>query len=266
MPSLTSDIVGRVKRLPLKPSDVSALIPLHEAISNSVHSVQERFGDEASQKGKIEIEVYRRTNGGGDTHPTGGKGVGRLGWLKVFQNVSVASTFFENDRLGQRAFDFVLSDKDQVKEKAERPPQKDVQTKITLQTFADTYGSFCPARTETLAQRIIGHFLPVFAAETAPAMTLTDQDQSIDLREYFSSKIRDKKVVPIQVELSDTETISLTLRHIRCDKSIRPRGAQFNCLFLAAHDRTVVGYSIDEQLGLKLLKDEAIYIGCVLGQ
>ncbi len=63
MPSLTSDIIGRIKRLPLRPSAASALMPLFEAVSNSLHAVQDRFGDEAQKKGEIEIVAHRRAAG-----------------------------------------------------------------------------------------------------------------------------------------------------------------------------------------------------------
>jgi len=50
---LVSDIVGRVNRLPLKPSETNALLPLMEAFSNALHAVNLRFGDDAPSKGRI---------------------------------------------------------------------------------------------------------------------------------------------------------------------------------------------------------------------
>jgi hypothetical protein len=37
--NLESDIVGRVNRLALRPTEKNALMPLMEAVSNSVHSI-----------------------------------------------------------------------------------------------------------------------------------------------------------------------------------------------------------------------------------
>ena len=45
MPNLESDIVGQVERPPLKPSEANALLPLYEALSNSLHAIQDWFGD-----------------------------------------------------------------------------------------------------------------------------------------------------------------------------------------------------------------------------
>ena len=116
MPDLNSDIVGQVARLPLKPSETNALLPLYEAISNSLHAINERFGDGGIGKnGRIDIEVLRDKQDDGSTPVVGfvvrdngiglnqvnfssfctpftqhklrrgGKGVGRLGWLKVLE-------------------------------------------------------------------------------------------------------------------------------------------------------------------------------------
>ena len=119
MPSLSSDIVGRVKRLPLRPSASSALMPLFEAVSNALHAVQDRFKEATAERGTIEIEAHRYKTGSLSGHISGftisdngigltrenfdsflmpdsqykiargGKGVGRLGWLKVFRDIRV---------------------------------------------------------------------------------------------------------------------------------------------------------------------------------
>jgi hypothetical protein len=59
MADLVSDIVGRVNRLPLKPSETNALLPLMEAFSNALHAVNLRFGDDAASKGRIQITILR---------------------------------------------------------------------------------------------------------------------------------------------------------------------------------------------------------------
>ena len=38
MADLKSDVIGQVARLPLKPSEANALLPLYEAVSNAVHT------------------------------------------------------------------------------------------------------------------------------------------------------------------------------------------------------------------------------------
>ena len=49
-----------LERLPLRPSEASALLPLYEAVSNSLHAIQDRFGDEKlAQNGRIDIQLIR---------------------------------------------------------------------------------------------------------------------------------------------------------------------------------------------------------------
>jgi hypothetical protein len=59
--NLESDIIGRVNRLALRPTEKNALMPLMEAVSNSVHSITDLYNDE-SAKGQIVVRLIR--NGG----------------------------------------------------------------------------------------------------------------------------------------------------------------------------------------------------------
>ena len=43
MPDLHSDFVGRVNRLALKPSDKTCLVPVMEAMSNSIQAITESY-------------------------------------------------------------------------------------------------------------------------------------------------------------------------------------------------------------------------------
>ena len=59
MPTLPTDLIGRVKRLSLKPSATSALMPLFEAVSNGLHAIDDQHGEKARAQGKVVIEVLR---------------------------------------------------------------------------------------------------------------------------------------------------------------------------------------------------------------
>jgi hypothetical protein len=54
-----------------------------------------------------------------------------------------------------------------------------------MKEFIEPYGTRCPAKTGTIALRIIAHFLPIFAGGKAPTIyLLDDQDgQIIDLKQ-----------------------------------------------------------------------------------
>ncbi|MGM0561697.1 MAG: hypothetical protein ACQETX_11590 [Pseudomonadota bacterium] len=255
MPDLHSDVIGQVARLPLKPSETNALLPLFEAISNALHAINERFGDDGLvDKGRIDIEIMRtelddgsapvtgfviRDNGIGLNEENfvsfctpfsqhkirkGGKGVGRLGWLKVFKTITVSSSFQNGVGLEQIVFDFVLRENNQVDTKdPSGPPATEPGTEVRLSDFANSYGKRCPVKTDTIIQRIIAHFLPVFAGDKSPHMFLHD-DGITDLKKEFNDKINQSAEQMIEVEIED-EKQPIIIRHMKCDKSIRPRGS-----------------------------------------
>jgi hypothetical protein len=295
MADLESDVIGQVARLPLRPSEANALLPLHEAISNSLHAIQDRFGDgEHAERGRIDIDVLRgekqdghapvigfviTDNGVGlnqDNYKSfcrpfsqhkikrGGKGVGRLGWLKVFETIHVNSQFMNGSGLEAIEFDFVLRERNQIDLKQ---PSGSVSsepgTKVRMTGFVESYGSRCPTKTDTIVQRIIAHFLPIFAGNKSPKIFLHD-DGVVDVREVFKSKIKRSEEVLLEVDIGG-ETHPIIVRHMKCDKSIRPRGAVNNWMCFCANDRGVKEYGIDDQIGLKLLDGEEIYIGTVTG-
>jgi hypothetical protein len=335
--SLQSDIIGRVARYPLPPNENNALIPLFEAIHNSIHAVNDMFGDQTPAKGRIDISISRFTNeeqtikgftiadnGVGlneDNYKSfltpdsvhkmdrGGKGIGRLGWLKVFEKIKISSKYKAvNDNVYQRAFDFVLHEKDHLQNISHGQATGSSLasgTEIQLVGFTSDFGGKCPAKFERIAQKILAHFIPLFAAGAAPAIRLIDHDGNIQsLNDFFREHIVEQHDEEIEVTWSDevvseasseesseqengehvdeeevtaasgasTQAIKLTIRHLKCKKSIRPRDTKkkgqkgFNWLYLCAHDRCVSENPLDSALGLKSLDNEYIYIGCVSGE
>ena len=64
---LQEDLAGRIANLAMKPSHANTLIPLFEAIMNSIHSVQDRFGEDNWEENcDIEVQVLQDENR--DTH------------------------------------------------------------------------------------------------------------------------------------------------------------------------------------------------------
>ncbi len=292
MPDLVSDIVGRVERLPLKPSETNALLPLMEAFSNALHAVRERFGDRTAKEGRIMISAIREAtniigftiedNGVGFTDENyksfqtpdsrrkiglGGKGVGRLSWLRVFGGASIVSVYQAEGGFLSRAFDFVLDESNQLRNETNGQATGAIgpRTIIKLARYRSEYVARCPAKSETIAQRLIAHFLPILASGECPSVTLSDGSDSFDLISYFKEKVKHTEERDAVIEIDEDRTVTLKIRHMKCDKDIRPRGQHYNWMFLCAHDRSVTEQCIDEQIGLRLLDGEQIYIGCVSG-
>ena len=269
------------------------MLPVYEAISNSLHAIQERFGDDdIVSKGRIDIEILRGNpqdeinpvtgfrivdNGIGLNEKNyrsfrtpfsqhkikkGGKGIGRLGWLKIFKDIKIESQFYDNGTMRLRDFQFVLRESNQIESIDGRVLNgSDVGTSINLNKFQDLYGSRCPEKTETIAQRIIAHFLPIFAADQSPKIFLTDDD-IIDLKSMFKEMEVESVEEIIEIEI-DGKKHPMLIRHIRCDKKIRPREGGKNWMCFCANDRGVKEFSIDDQIGLGLLNGEQIYVGTV---
>src|ERR1700761_5137596 len=59
MTDVSPDFVGRVERLSLRPTAENSLMPLFEAVSNSLHAVDDRFGENAYKQALIQVRILR---------------------------------------------------------------------------------------------------------------------------------------------------------------------------------------------------------------
>lgn len=58
-----SDNVGRIDNISLAPHAKNALYPLFEALMNSIHAIEERFGPDNLGQGKISIFAHKNDEG-----------------------------------------------------------------------------------------------------------------------------------------------------------------------------------------------------------
>lgn len=311
--SLTTNFEGYISRLSLDPSPENALFPVYEAVSNSLHAIEDRFASkgqskELGEKGRITIEVIREYTGG-KKHPVtgftisdngcgfvdedfcafhdlftqrkidrGGKGVGRMTWLKVFKSISVYSSYIDSDKLlKHRAFDFTLRGKGQIEERETRDcPRDEPGTIVKLHGFIDEFSLKCPKKNEDLERRFIAHFLLTFASDHSPRIELRDGSVTLDLNmqfradlnAQFKKKQRDQSEEEIKIYFDDSldnKTFLFTIKHMRCDESIFLSKSKDNKhrLILAAHGRGVEEHAIGKHLGLELINGEEVYLGVV---
>jgi len=195
---MRTDIFGRVKNTKL--ADNKPLLPLFEAIMNSIHAILYTKIDD----GKITIEINRdedlldedgrkfgkitdfiiTDNGIGFTKENfdsfttsdstykeklGGKGVGRFLWLVAFDHVEVESKYRDEETKAHfRKFSFI-SKGDGIKDhQDELIDDNDIFTKIKLLNFKSKYQQKSPKKTETIAVYIIEHFLEYFRQGNCP--------------------------------------------------------------------------------------------------
>jgi len=139
--TLSPNIENRVRKLPKPSSAAQGLLPLFEAVSNAFFAIDDRSEVETGHRGRVDVtvnnlsnmdkvQVVVKDNGVGlddarfsafcevDTDfksEKGGKGVGRLYWLDAFSNTAVSSRFKDETGTGTRAFQFELSNSEQIK-------------------------------------------------------------------------------------------------------------------------------------------------------
>jgi len=277
MTSLRPNLVKRVDRLP-KPASVSAAMqPLFEAVSNSIHSTQAKFGETVARDGRIIITINTNRkkesvwitvedNGSGldnqnwdaftttDTDnkiTTGGKGVGRLLWLDCFAKTTVNSVYLNDGKLYRRSFDFMLSNQDQIVNYKEMLADDAKHTFFHVKFSGlknNGYESKFPGRESFVFQHLTSHFLPTFIGARCPAVEVHVGNET---RRYPADvdKIVFRKETGIEIQTEAYGLLKLTL--MECDKvaSADLKGSHF--VHFIAHDRTVQSQCIDGKLGLK---------------
>lgn len=268
-------------------------------MSNALHAIETRFDREAPSKGKVTIEIIRSDSDDEDPPITGftvedngiglgkdnwksfrtadtsaklkrgGKGVGRLSWLKVFESVAVISRFDEGGKGYLRRFTFSLKSANgpitdhELRELSEAGKPG---TKVTLAPFEGDYQAVCPRTQDGIASRLVGHFLKNFASYEVPAIDLVDRGRVIHLLDYFSDNVVEETPAKLTVSIAESaEPVELEVYHVLLRKGLRFHETQKHFLFYVGDGRVVKEERIDNQLGLGLVGPDAdaIYVGIV---
>ena len=215
----SANLRGKVRNFPLPKN--RPLVPLYEAIVNSINAIDERRNKQGLCDGKIEIEVVReRTlfaeadkntvsgfciydNGIGFDEDNmssfmeadseykmeiGGKGVGRFSWLKAFSSVQIVSTYKDDDEFVTREFEFSLEHmdiEDVLKEAADEP---NYQTVVKLIDYTSDYVKEVPKQLSTIATRIIQHCFVYFLSDTCPEIQIFDDEDRLSLNQIFKER------------------------------------------------------------------------------
>ncbi len=263
----SSNLQGKVRNFNLPKNQ--PLVPLYEAIVNSINAIDERTQRDPLFKredGKITIEIVREKtllpnsengtilgfkisdNGIGFTDENmasfmeadslykeriGGKGIGRFSWLKAFSSVHITSTYRNNDNtFASRDFDFSLDQgtiEDIIKEDTEGTENI---TSVQLKEYKKEYSEYVPKQSDTIMTRILQHCFIYFLSSSCPEITLLDVENEFILNKVF----KDKFSIEENKRIFTVGDKTFTLLNIKINDKVF---SNKNTLFICANDRLV---------------------------
>ena len=294
MAGFTIDLKGRIKNFALPKN--KPLLPLFEAIVNSIYAIEERQKIELFQ-GKIDIHIIRvpqevlegvdksineitgfviSDNGIGfddnnmksflqsdSTYRAdkGGKGIGRFSWLKAFEHASIESIFRDNNCWVKRNFEFSLEKQEIDDSLVEIEGIEEYNTRVSLIDYLPIYRKNVTKNAEVIANRIMQHCLIYLMGSNCPIISVID-DEKICINDMFEKNIeREREPVNINVEGEEFKLLNTKVS----DSSIG--GSK---LYLYANDRMVLPIDLDKEivnLDKNLYEEQGyFYVGILSGK
>lgn len=254
------DLASEIRRASLPTNLEGFLFPVFEAISNSLHSIEDRFQDQSYEKGLIRIvididgkSITVSDNGDGlnkinlDAFLTpftghkfrrNGKGFGRFISFKMFEKVYYASpTEVENGEFRNLVFEYKpLDPEDNLVEITSRDVMSHHaydrgvtvafhQPKEAFETFfslGEKRGSK-ELSEESFLLAILDHFLLEFIQKKAPRDFVCEiAGAAFNLSEYFTESVVDCGVKPSTIRIDENEhQFNLHFMQIDAKKSKR---------------------------------------------
>lgn len=254
---------NRVRNFKFSVNDV--FVPLYEAIINSIQAIDEKQNFENSYIDiRIERDSYRiadftagifsieiTDNGIGFLEHNyesfctsdsdykveiGGKGVGRINYLKAFELVKVNSVYEENGKKYQRTFDFNIDDEIHNEVLKEVGVDVESKTTITLLNLNQEYREATELTLKEIASKIIEHFATYFVIGAMPKVTLSDEGGIIDLNDYFEAE----KFIQTKQETINYNNTTFNIRHVFLNASVNAK----HKIYICAQNRVVCSYDI----------------------
>lgn len=236
------DLRGRLRNFVLPAS--SALVPVFEAVINGLHAVrdagrtgkdglivveiarrgQKELGDVDGSTAPIEAFVIR-DNGIGfnddnynsfctsDTQKKakiGGRGVGRLTWVKAFEEVRVESFYTAADKsLRCRRFRFTADGITAATDEPAPKTQKGTGTNVSLKLMKDAFYKQLAKGGETIMQRMVDHFL-VALREKDACVLIEDSGETHNVTKEIEIVLKTAKREKLKIGVSE-----FSLTHVK---------------------------------------------------
>ncbi|MGG6898258.1 ATP-binding protein [Rhizobium sp. BR 315] len=283
------DVLGRINNMRLPDGKTALLYSVYEAVSNSIHAINDRFGEEkAATRGRVSVDITLDAdgdvsqiaisdNGIGFTednlesfetsdsrfkYKRGGKGVGRFIWIKMFQTIRVESVV-KNGRAKERiSFRFAPEKPNSIAYKRTSPaPDSDLGSTITLSKLRrEQRGKVRPS---SYLKDLALHFFPQFISKTLPQITINYDGETSSLNEYIAGKVDEPTTEIVNFDFGEGPS-EITISHLFVDNSISTNLR--NSYLLTAHGRLVGDpVSIERKYALKELPDGKSYVAVVSG-
>ena len=270
--SFSINLQGRIKNFNLPKNQ--PLIPLFEAIVNSIHAINERKAKE-DINGKITINIVRDgqqvlygsgevpaiksfeiiDNGVGfnesnfesfmqsdSTYKSslGGKGVGRFSWLLAFEKAEIESIYLDEDQYVKREFVFTTETSEIDDKLVDCEFQNDNKTLVRLVNCMEPYAKILPKRGSTIATKIMQHCLVYFISDDCPIIELIDDGEKYNLNQMFKDTIQ-TEANSVTIKLGNK---IFDLLHVKSEEST----INGNKLYLCAHNRLVEIKELDKYI------------------
>lgn len=281
------DVVGRINNMKLPDGKTAILYSVYEAVSNSIHAINDRFGeDKAASKGQVAVDISTdeagdisaisiSDNGIGFTdenidsfetsdsrfkYKRGGKGVGRFIWIKMFQTIRVDSVIANGESRDRVRFRFAPEKANSIAYKRiVSDVSENIGTTITLSKLRREQKG--RVRLSSYLKDLALHFFPQFIAGTLPRIDITFADETTSLNDFIADKVETPVTRPVKADFGDGE-VELSVSHLFVDNSIS--SSLRNSYLLTAHGRLVGDpISLERKYALKELPDGKAYVAVV---
>lgn len=257
--SLHTNLQGRLRNTSLNKSH--GLLPVFEAVVNSIHSIEENGNLETT--GQITLELIRsdqtplnfealtvneitgftvQDNGIGfndaniESFETldsdhkidkGCRGVGRLLWLKAFDRADISSIYKnETGELLKRDFSFDAKNGIQLGNPTSVVAGSKIQTTLQLKGFDEGFRNSSPKNAHTIADALLEHCLWYFVRDAgSPRIFVKDDTETISLEDLYNKYMHSSA----QHDSINIKNVKFELTHIKFRSSANKKHSMSLC-------------------------------------
>ena len=294
MPRFGANFLGRLAKIKVPKS--RPLLPIFECILNSIDSI-EKFGIGDTVKIKVirdkqeqplvddkavnEIIGFEITDNGVGLNDlnfrsfceldttfkkdVGGKGIGRLTWLKTFNHVEIDSIYEDYGKCFRRHL-VLHEQEDPFKVYSnEKIENTQLKTKIILNKYKDEYKKHLTKSLLPIVDKTVSHFMPRMFSPDIIKIVI-DDEESIDLRSFFQMHYREKtepnefflenyrfeiNILPTLSSMDNSNKVYFCARK----RTVESLNAEMLCKYLSAANKYIAVYVSSEYLDENVLDD-----------